>query len=80
MRYWQVSHWRRRATRTACTAAEGFEQIEIAIDSLIFIPTPNQAVDPLLFGDLLEEAAAILSRNAGSRLSRKEVAASAAPA
>jgi hypothetical protein len=33
----------------------------------------------LLFGDLLEEVAAKLSKDANSRLSRREMAASAAP-
>jgi hypothetical protein len=62
-------------------AADGFEQIEIAIE--FFNLYPESRFKPsllLLFGDLLEEAAARLSRDAGSRLSRKEMAASAAPA
>jgi len=62
-------------------AADGFEQIEIAIE--FFNLYPESRFKPallLLFGDLLEEAAARLSRDASSRLSRKEMAASAAPA
>lgn len=62
-------------------AADGFEQLEIAIE--FFNLYPESKFKPsilLLFGDLLEETAARLSRDAGSRLSRREMAASAAPA
>lgn len=61
-------------------AADGFEQIEIAVE--FFRLYPESRFRPpilLLYGDLLEEAAARLSRDATSRLSRKEMAASAAP-
>lgn len=61
-------------------AADGFEQLEIATE--FFALYPNSRFRPailLLFGDLLEEAAAKLSKDASSRLSRKEMAASAAP-
>jgi hypothetical protein len=61
-------------------AANGFEQLEMANE--FFTLYPNSGFRPsilLLFGDLLEEAAAKLSKDANSRLSRKEMAASAAP-
>ncbi|MEQ1644310.1 MAG: SH3 domain-containing protein, partial [Pyrinomonadaceae bacterium] len=61
-------------------AANGFEQLEMANE--FFALYPNSRFRPailLLFGDLLEEAAAKLSKDATSRLSRKEMAASAAP-
>lgn len=61
-------------------AANGFEQIEIARE--FFTLYPESKFRPailLLYGDLLEEAAAKLSKDAASRLSRKEMAASAAP-
>lgn len=61
-------------------AADGFEQLEIA--DQFFKLYPDSRFRPsilLLFGDLLEEAAAKLSKDASSRLSRKEMAASAAP-
>ena len=61
-------------------AADGFEQLEIATE--FFTLYPDSKFRPsilLLFGDLLEEAAAKLSKDAASRLSRKEMAASAAP-
>ena len=61
-------------------AADGFEQLEIATE--FFALYPDSKFRPsilLLFGDLLEEAAAKLSKDATSRLSRKEMAASAAP-
>ena len=61
-------------------ASDGFDQIEIA--SMFFELYPNSPFRPailLLFGDLLEETAAKLSKDAGSRLSRREMAASAAP-
>lgn len=61
-------------------AADGFEQIEIARE--FFSLYPESKFRPailLLYGDLLEEAAAKLSKDASSRLSRKEMAASAAP-
>lgn len=61
-------------------AADGFEQLEIA--DQFFKLYPDSKFRPsilLLFGDLLEEAAAKLSKDATSRLSRREMAASAAP-
>ena len=61
-------------------AADGFEQLEIATE--FFALYPQSKFRPsilLLYGDLLEEAAAKLSKDATSRLSRKEMAASAAP-
>ena len=61
-------------------ASTGFDQIEVAV--LFFDLYPDSTLRPaiqLLFGDLLEEAAARLSRDALSRLSRKEMAASGAP-
>ena len=61
-------------------ASTGFEQIEAAI--FFFELYPDSMLRPaiqLLFGDLLEETAAKLSRDALSRLSRKEMAASGAP-
>ncbi|MEO8041522.1 MAG: SH3 domain-containing protein [Acidobacteriota bacterium] len=61
-------------------AADGFEQIELTSVFLEMYPA-SQFRPPilLLYGDLLEDAAAKLSRDAGSRLSRREIAASGAP-
>ena len=59
---------------------KGFDQIEAAVE--FFNLYPNSQFRPallLLYGDLLEEAAASLSKNANSRLDRREMAASAAP-
>ena len=61
-------------------ASDGFDQIEIATE--FFSLYPNSNLRPailLLFGDLLEEVAVKLSRDANSRLHRSEMAASAAP-
>ena len=61
-------------------ASDGFDQIEIATE--FFSLYPNSKLRPailLLFGDLLEEVAVKLSRDANSRLHRPEMAASAAP-
>ena len=61
-------------------ASDGFDQIEIANE--FFALYPDSRFRPsilLLYGDLLEEVAAKLSKDATSRLSRKEMAASAAP-
>ncbi len=58
----------------------GFDQIEAAVE--FFNLFPNSQFRPallLLYGDLLEEAAAKLSKDANSRLDRREMAASAAP-
>jgi len=58
----------------------GFEQIETATEFFTLFPT-SQFRGPilLLYGDLLEDAAAKLSRDATRQLSRAEMAASAAP-
>jgi hypothetical protein len=61
-------------------ASDGFDQIEIANE--FFKLYPNSKFRPailLLYGDLLEEVSSKLSKDASSRLSRKEMAASAAP-
>ena len=61
-------------------ASSGFDQIELA--SSFFEIYPQSQFRPallLLYGDLLEEAAAKLTKAAGSRLDRREMAASAAP-
>ena len=61
-------------------ASDGFEQIETAVE--FFRLYPNSSFRPaisLLYGDLLEEVAAKLSKDATSRLRRQEMAASAAP-
>ena len=61
-------------------AADGFDQIELADAFFEMYPVSRfRAPMLLLFGDLLEEASAKLSRDAGSRLSRREMAASGAP-
>lgn len=61
-------------------AANGFDQIEIAVE--FFNLYPESKFRPsilLLFGDLLEEVSAKLSKDASSKLKRQEMAASAAP-
>src|SRR5215210_3082884 len=61
-------------------AADGFDQIELA--AAFFDLYPQSRFRPailLLFGDLLEDAATKLSKDAGSRLNRREMAATAAP-
>lgn len=61
-------------------ASDGFEQIEVAVE--FFKLYPNSKFRPsilLLFGDLLEEVAAKISRDANNKLKRAEMAASAAP-
>jgi hypothetical protein len=61
-------------------ASGGFDQIELA--SAFFELFPQSQFKPailLLYGDLLEEVAAKLSKDASSRLDRREMAASAAP-
>lgn len=61
-------------------AADGFDQIELA--SAFFELYPASRFRPsllLLFGDLLEDTAQKLSKDAVSRLNRGEMAASAAP-
>lgn len=61
-------------------ATDGFDQIEISRH--FFEMFPDSKLRPallLLYGDVLESTAATLSKNAASRLSRKEMAASGAP-
>src|SRR5215212_2391561 len=61
-------------------ASTGFEQIELA--AFYFTLYPESKFSPailLLFGDLCQETAVRLSREATSRLDRREMAASAAP-
>jgi len=61
-------------------AADGFEQLEIALEFFSLYPASKfRPPILLLFGDLVEGAAAKLSKDAGSRLRRREMAASAAP-
>lgn len=61
-------------------ASTGFDQIELAAAFFEFFPKSQfRPAILLLYGDLLEEAAAKLSKDAGSRLDRREMAASAAP-
>lgn len=61
-------------------ASNGFDQIEIA--ATFFDMYPESKFKPpilLLYGDLLEEVALKLSKDAASRLSRQEMAATGAP-
>jgi hypothetical protein len=61
-------------------AADGFDQIELA--SAFFEMYPRSQFRPailLLYGDLLEETALKMSKDANSKLKRSEMAASAAP-
>jgi hypothetical protein len=61
-------------------ASEGFDQIEIA--SEFFQLYPRSQFRPallLLYGDLLEEVAAKLTKDSNSRLRSREMAASSAP-
>ncbi|MEO7658025.1 MAG: hypothetical protein ABIV48_00290, partial [Pyrinomonadaceae bacterium] len=61
-------------------AASGFEQLEIAMEFFRLYPNSKfRSSLLLLYGDLLEEVAVKLSKDATSRLSRKEMAASGAP-
>jgi hypothetical protein len=61
-------------------AAEGFDQIEIAEEFFGLYPKSQfRAPILLLFGDLLEEVAAKLSKDSNNRLARREMAASGAP-
>lgn len=61
-------------------ASEGFDQIERAV---IFLDSfPKSTLRPamlLLFGDLIEGNAAVISRDAGRRLNRREMSGSGAP-
>jgi hypothetical protein len=61
-------------------AANGFDQIEIAVEFFKLYPD-SRFRQPvlLLFGDLLEEAAAKLTVDASKKLKRPEMAASGAP-
>jgi hypothetical protein len=61
-------------------ASDGFDQIEIATEFFSLYPK-SQFRPPilLLFGDLLEEVAAKLSKDSANRLTRREMAASGAP-
>ena len=61
-------------------ASSGFDQIELA--AFYFALYPESKFSPailLLFGDLCQETAVRLSRDATSRLDRREMAASGAP-
>lgn len=61
-------------------ASNGFDQIELAAAFFELFPrSPFRPAILLLYGDLLEETAARLSKDAASRLDRREMAASAAP-
>jgi len=61
-------------------AADGFDQLELAAAFLEMYPDSRFASPMLLlYGDLLEDAAAKLSRDARSRLNRRVMAASGAP-
>lgn len=61
-------------------ASDGFDQIEIAVEFIgLYADSKFRPSISLLFGDLLEEVAVKLSKDATNRLSRKEMAASAAP-
>lgn len=61
-------------------ALSGFDQIETAVEFFNMYPTSKfRPSILLLFGDLLEETAAKLSKDAKSRLKVKEMAATAAP-
>lgn len=61
-------------------ASSGFDQIELATSFFELYPESTfRAPLLLLFGDLLEEVAAKLSKDATSRLDRREMAATGAP-
>jgi hypothetical protein len=61
-------------------ASSGFEQLELASAFFEMFPQSRfRAAILLLYGDLIEDAAAKLSRDAGSRLDRRQMAATAAP-
>jgi len=61
-------------------SSEGFEQIERATIFLENFPkSPLRSAMLLLFGDLVEENAAVISREATRRLNRREMAATGAP-
>ena len=61
-------------------ASTGFEQIEIATQFLLlYTASPLRPPILLLLGDLIEETAVRLSRDAARRLDKREMAASGAP-
>lgn len=61
-------------------ASSGFEQIELANEFFTLFPaSPSRMAVLLLYGDLLEEVAVKLSKDANRQLSRGEMAATAAP-
>lgn len=61
-------------------SSEGFDQIERANIFLENFPkSPLRPAMLLLYGDLIEEGAAAISRDATRRLSRREMAATGAP-
>lgn len=61
-------------------ATRGFEQIELAKTFFELFPGSKfRAAILLLYGDIIEESAVRLSRDAASRLNRQEMAASGAP-
>jgi hypothetical protein len=61
-------------------ASSGFDQIELATSFFELFPdSPLKPSILLLYGDLLEEAAAKLSKDASGRLDRREMAATGAP-
>ena len=60
--------------------SDGFDQIETAVEFLNLYPDSQfRPSILLLFGDLLEEVAVKLSKDAGNKLKRREMAASGAP-
>lgn len=62
-------------------ASSGFDQVELAAAFLEMYPGSQfRPAILLLFGDILEETAVKLSRDAASRLDRREMAATSAPA
>lgn len=61
-------------------ASEGFDQIEIAVQFLDIYPSsPLRPPILLLLGDLIEETALRLSRDASRRLDKRAMAAAGAP-
>lgn len=65
---------------TLVQAASGFDQIELAVTFLEMYPRSQLRPSVLLlFGDLVETTAVKLSRDAGRRINRREIAATAAP-
>ena len=65
---------------TLVRSMSGFDQTEAAVEFFNIFPYSQfRPALLLLYGDLLEEAAAKLSKDANSRLDRREMAASAAP-